>query len=231
MRVFESDEIIHVENGVDPIRDIDIVNLELTLKDLETVDKRMHSLEKEFRADKKKEPDLETLKKARTLLEAGNMLFATDRALCLEPVIKELTLLTAKPQIYLLNGSPEDVTDALKEKIASLKAEYVIYDLSSDEDLGRLIRKAYGLLGLISFFTTGEDESRAWTITRGSKAPQAAGTIHTDFEKKFIRAEVIATEKLLEIGSWAAAKQKGLIRVEGKEYVVLDGDMMVIRHG
>jgi len=115
--------------------------------------------------------------------------------------------------------------------IAKEGASYIAADLGDNVPLDDLIKKAYEVLGLISFFTTGEDETRAWTIEAGSKAPQAAGVIHTDFEKKFIRAEVIEAAKLLELGGWAAAKQKGALRLEGKEYLVKDGDVMVIRHG
>ena len=231
VRVFPSSEIIHVDGSVDPIRDIEVINMELMLKDLDTVTKRIQSLEKEARAgDKQKAKDVEIAKKVKEGLEAGTLVVNIE-AVVSEPVVKEMTLLTAKPQIYLFNGSPEDVGDELKGKVSELNAGYVIYDLASETDLGNLIRKAYEVLGLISFFTTGEDETRAWTIIKGSKAPQAAGAIHTDFEKKFIRAEVIGTDKLLEAGSWAAAKQKGWLRLEGKEYVVADGDVMVIRHG
>ena len=121
----------------------------------------------------------------------------------------------------------------LIERIEELGGDYLVVDLSSTEStpIAELIRKAYEILGLISFFTTGEDETRAWTIEKGEKAPQAAGAIHTDFEKNFIRAEVVSSEKLLEAGGWNQAKQKGLVRLEGKEYVAQDGDVMVIRHG
>ncbi|MEK9186518.1 MAG: DUF933 domain-containing protein, partial [Patescibacteria group bacterium] len=120
----------------------------------------------------------------------------------------------------------------LKNKIKDLKADYIIADLSVGEiSLAPLIQKAYEVLGLISFFTTGEDETRAWTIKRGTKAPQAAGVIHTDFEKKFIRAETVSWQKLLEVGSWSAARQKGLLRQEGKEYIVQDGDVIEVKHG
>ncbi len=233
VRCFQSDEIIHVDDkGVDPERDIEIINTELILKDLDTVNKRAVSLEKEARAgDKQKQKDLETIKEVRIGLEEGKLVKNIKPGIINEPAVKELQLLTAKAQVYLLNGEPSDVSDSLKDKIKSLGADYVIYNLSEINDLTELIQKAYDLLGLMSFFTTGEDETRAWTIYKGSKAPVAAGAIHTDFEKKFIRAEVISAEKLLEAGSWTNAKSKGWLRLEGKDYEVVDGDVMVIRHG
>lgn len=143
----------------------------------------------------------------------------------------DLSLLTMKRQIYLLNGRPEEVPEGLVEKIKAMGADFVVADLSGPAVIGDLIKKAYSVLNLISFFTTGEDETRAWTITRGTKAPQAAGVIHTDFESKFIRLEAIHYEKLMEAKTWTAAKQKGWVRVEGKEYEVQDGDVIVVRHG
>lgn len=181
VRVFKNDGITHVENTVDPIRDIDIIAAELELKDVESKEKE--------------------------------------------------NLLAVKKRIYVLNGTADEVSQSLKEKIEKEGAAYMIVDLSASPDLSALIREAYHTLNLISFFTTGEDETRAWTIRAGLKVPQAAGVIHTDFEQKFIRAEVIAADTLLEAAGWAQAKQKGWIRLEGKEYVVRDGDVMVIRHG
>ena len=123
------------------------------------------------------------------------------------------------------------MTDELRSNIKELGGEYIVADLGEGADIQKLIRQTYEILGLISFFTTGEKETRAWTIRRGAKAPEAAGVIHTDFEDKFIRAEVIYWEKLIEVGGWQNAKSKGLIRVEGKEYEVIDGDVLIIRHG
>ncbi|MFA5052617.1 MAG: redox-regulated ATPase YchF [Parcubacteria group bacterium] len=232
VRCFKDSQIIHIdETGVNPERDIEIINAELILKDLDTVNKRLVSLEKEARADAKKIKDVSILKEIREGLTKGILAANVYESITEEPVIRELQLLTAKPQIYLLNGEKEDVSETLKAKIAEFKSGYVIYDLGLADNLDELIKKAYEILGLISFFTTGEDETRAWTIKKGAKAPEAAGTIHTDFQDKFIRAEVISTEKLLEAGSWNQAKQKGWLRVEGKDYVVEDGDVMVIRHG
>jgi ribosome-binding ATPase YchF (GTP1/OBG family) len=228
LRCFKSAEIIHVENSVDPIRDMEIINAELALKDLDTVEKVLKSLEAEARSGKKDAlKDLEVAKKAHAKLLKSELLVDLRH----ESIIKKLQLLTAKPQVYLLNGDPEDVPIDLIEKIKSLGADYVIKNIIKDQDLGELIRKSYTVLDLISFFTTGEDETRAWTIVRGEKAPQASGTIHTDFEHKFIRADVINWRKLLEAGSWTKAKQKGWIRSEGKEYIVQDGDVIEVKHG
>lgn len=233
IRCFESPDIIHIEEKVDPIRDLEIINTELILKDLDTVEKRLVKLEGEARTgDKQKKKDLEIVKKIKEGLDK-NLLAINyiDKELIVEPIVKELNLLTIKPQIYLLNGSPDDVSEELKNKIKELNADYVIINLStSDVDINGLIKKAYEILGLISFITTGEEETRAWTIRKGAKAPEAAGEIHSDFEKKFIRAETVNCERLLESGGWNQAKQKGWIRTEGKDYVVEDGDVLIIRH-
>ncbi|MFA5098897.1 MAG: redox-regulated ATPase YchF [Candidatus Paceibacterota bacterium] len=234
VRCFESAEIIHVEEKVNPIRDLETINAELIFKDLDGVEKRLAKLEGEARSgDKQKAKDFEILKKIREELNNGNLLFKLDKELLNEPIVKEMNLLAAKPQIYLLNGAPEDVSDELKARIKSLGADYLIINLAeADSDsINKLIQKAYEILDLISFLTTGEDETRAWTIRRGAKAPEAAGEIHTDFEKKFIRAETVNWQKLIEAGSWTAAKQKGWLRLEGKDYVVQDGDVLEIRHG
>ncbi len=228
LRVFENADIIHVENSVDPLRDLEIVNTELILKDLEVVEKRHSKAEGEARTgDKKAVKTLETLKAVKTALNAGKLVHEFAN----EEVVRELNLLTAKKQIYLLNGDESDVSAELKNKIKELKGDYVVANLATVDTVPELIKKAYEVLGLISFFTTGEDETRAWTIVRGAKAPQASGAIHTDFEAKFIRAEVVSCDKLLELGGWNAAKQKGQIRLEGKEYEVKDGDVIVVRHG
>ena len=245
LRVFQSSEIIHVENSVDPIRDMEIINTELALKDLDGVEKAWKKIEGEARTDgstgsPQAKQDFEALKIVKTALESNQPLSTLPYSNVLENLrIRELNLLTAKKQIYLLNGRPEDVSEELKKKIAGLGASYVIADLSNALDIPELVKKAYEVLGLISFFTTGEDETRAWTIKKDTKAPQAAGVIHTDFEKKFIRAEVINWKSLLEVGDepgatmslWHRARQKGWLRLEGKDYIVADGDVLEIRHG
>ncbi len=228
LRVFKNPEIIHVEGAPDALRDLEIINSELALKDLETIEKRLKSLETEKRnGDKKAAKNYEILDKIREELGSGDLAIKYAS----EEIVHELQLLTAKKQVYLLNGSKEEVPDGLLQRIKELGGDYVIADLGSADAIPELIKKSYEVLGLISFLTTGEDETRAWTIERGSLAPQAAGAIHTDFEKNFIRAEVVNWQKLAECGGWVQAKQKGLVRVEGKEYVVQDGDVMVIRHG
>jgi len=204
VRCFENADIVHVENIVDPLRDIDTINTELELKDIETDEK-------------------------------GSL-------------IPESELLSKKPILYLLNCNPGDVSEELLKQvkksnvpyiIANLKDELEMQQLSEDEKrefgfvskLPELIKKSYELLDLITFFTTGEDETRAWTIKRGAKAPEAGGVIHTDFADKFIRAQVISTDRLLEAGGYAKAAAKGWLRTEGKDYVVQDGDVIEIRHG
>ncbi len=234
IRCFESPEIIHVEEKVDPTRDLGIINTELVLKDMETVEKRLDKLEGEARTgDKQKKKALEIIKEVYAALSENKLVRTMGETIIEDPSVKELNLLTAKPQIYLLNGEEKDVSEELETKIAELDSEYLIIDLFDPESgaIDRLIKQAYKTLGLISFLTTGEDETRAWTTKRGNKAPQAAGEIHTDFEKKFIRADVVRWDKLLEAGGWNEAKQKGLIRTEGKEYEVKDGDVLVIKHG
>jgi ribosome-binding ATPase len=239
VRVFPNPDIIHVENSVDPVRDMEIINLELILKDLAAVTGRLVRVEAEARSGKKEAlADKVILERLKKSLEDG-VLPISNAELTAE--IKEnarfndLNLLTLKRQLYLLNGTEADVPTALIEKITSVGAEYLVADLSSEDtgaaSIPQLVKKAYHVLDLISFFTTGEDETRAWTIERGTKAPQASGVIHSDFEAKFIRLEVVPTDKLLEAGGWSKAKQKGWLRVEGKEYVVADGDVVEVRHG
>ena len=228
VRCFKDSDIIHVEQTTDPVRDLDIIITELIFKDLDTVTKRLEKCEKDARTgDKQAAHDAEVLKAVKVALEGGQL----SRSFADEAIIRELSLLTAKEQIFLLNGDEEDVPLELREKIAEYGGQYLIMNLGLADDVSPIIVKAYEALNLISFLTTGEDETRAWTIERGAKAPEAAGAIHTDFEHKFIRAEVVGYAKLVEAGGWNQAKQKGWMRLEGKDYVVQDGDVMVIRHG
>jgi hypothetical protein len=232
LRCFGGTEIIHVENSVDPVRDMEIINTELSLKDLESVEKRLPKAETDIKGGKKEAiKEVEVLKIVKDKLSKGESI----REFADEPCIKNLALLTTKPKFYLLNGQESDVPQTLKDAIAKEGAGFVVADLGLDSsqaqnDIQTLIKKAYEILGLISFFTTGEDETRAWTITKGDKAPQAAGVIHTDFEKKFIRAEVVSYTDFVACGGWSPARGKGKLRVEGKDYVVADGDIMEIRH-
>lgn len=233
IRCFQAGDIVHVEGGVDPIRDLDIVTTELILKDLDTVNRRLEKAEADARSGKKEFVDFrDGLKALKQELEKGSVLSTNASLLhAYSKILHELNLLTAKRTLILLNGDEGDVSEVLRSELAKRGFDYLVANLSHAIALPSLIKKAYEILNLISFFTTGEDETRAWTIERGTKAPQAAGVIHTDFEKNFIRAEVVDTKKLLEAGDWNKAKQKGWLRLEGKEYVVSDGDVMVIRHG
>lgn len=233
VRCFGQGDIVHVEQSIDPMRDIDTINTELILRDLDTVQKRIGKLEGEARTgDKHKIKELELIEQVELFLQEEKPLYMLGSHITNDIAVRSLNLLTAKAQIFLLNGTESDVSDALKTKIQNeLKSDFVVCNLGAGIDLSLLIKKAYSMLNLISFFTTGEDETRAWTIVDGWKAPQAAGTIHTDFEQKFIRAEVVFWRDLVDSGGWVQAKQKGLLRLEGKEYLVKDGDVMVIRHG
>lgn len=228
LRVFSDDQIIHVEETVNPLRDLEIINSELILKDLETVSKRIERLEKEAKAgDKKAQKNLEILKKIYEKLNKGELIFEFSN----EPIVLELNLLTAKKQIYLLNGKKEEVPEELILKIKSLGADYIVSNLKDADSLPELIVSAYKILDLITFFTTGEKETRAWTIKRGTKAPEAAGVIHSDFQKNFIRMEVVKFNDFVECGGWAGSRQKGKIKIQGKDYIVEDGDIVIVKHG
>lgn len=232
LRCFPGAEIIHVEGSVDPLRDFDIIETELILKDLETIEKRADKTEREARGgDKEKARERDALRTFSEKLEKGELLFIQELTEEQKKKAGELNLLTAKNQIFLLNGNKEDTPPNLIKKIGEYGGAYTIANLATVSDLSALIREAYRTLGLISFFTSGEKETRAWTIPQNSKAPQAAGVIHSDFEQKFIRAEVVAYQAFVEAGGWNSAKQRGLVRVEGKEYEMKDGDIIVIRHG
>jgi ribosome-binding ATPase YchF (GTP1/OBG family) len=235
LRVFKDDAIIHVENSVDPVRDLEILESELAFKDLEVIEKVLDKVDGEAKTGAKEAVQArDILIEIKASLEKFQPFFLNENLISLiraNKRIKDLNLLTAKKQLFLLNGKKEDVPDTLIAKILELGGDFIVADLGSANPIPELIQKAYKILDLISFFTTGEDETRAWTIRHGAKAPEAAGTIHTDFEKNFIRAEVVHWDKLSGSGGWVEARQKGLIRVEGKEYEVKDGDVMVIRHG
>jgi ribosome-binding ATPase YchF (GTP1/OBG family) len=222
VRTFEDNSVIHVANKVDPIQDIGVINLELVLADLETVSKRIANLSRELKKGEK-ETVLENaiLKRVEKVLEEGH--FATEANLNDDEKfkIKSLNLLTLKPMLYVLNTS--QASENIDIKVSGM---FVKIDPVFESGFDELIEQSYKLLGLETFFTTGEDETRAWTIKVGSTAPVAGMAIHTDFKDKFIRAEVIATDKLLEAGSYANARAKGLVRTEGKDYIVKDGDVI-----
>ncbi len=259
VRCFDDENIINVNSSVDPVRDIEIINLELILADLETVTKRYDKLYKLARVgEKQSEKELEILVKIKSALENGQnarTVKANDEDE--QKIINSFFLLTTKPVIYCANigendiGKPNKYVDAVKEyaqkegaKTIALcaKIEEELTKLDKEdremfkEELGikesgldQLVTASYDLLGLMSFLTAGETECRAWTIKKGTKAPQAAGKIHTDFEKGFIKAEVVKYDDLIECGSYNTAKEKGKVRIEGKDYVVQDGDVMLFR--
>ncbi len=225
VRVFKDDSVIHVANKVDPIGDIEIINLELILADLETITKRIENLTKDVkRQDKNAILEESILKKVEKVLTESKT--ATEANLNEEEKfkIKSLNLLTLKPMLYVLNISEATENIDIKSPGLSVKVD-PLFERGFDE----LIKKSYELLGLETFFTTGEDETRAWTIKIGSTAPVAGMAIHTDFKDKFIRAEVIFWDKLLEAGSYAKAKERGWVRTEGRDYIVLDGDVIEFR--
>lgn len=222
VRVFQDPSVIHVANKVDPSQDIGVINLELVLADMETVSKRLSNLGREVKSGSKDAVLEEAiLRKVEKVLEAGRM--ATEANLTEEEKfrIKSLNLLTLKPMLYVVNTS-----EASENIEVNLPGLYVKIDPVFEKGFDDLIKKSYELLGLETYFTTGEDETRAWTIKKGSTAPVAGMAIHTDFRDKFIRAEVINWQDLLDAGSYANARAKGLVRLEGKEYIVKDGDVI-----
>jgi len=245
VRVFENKDIIHVDGSVDPGRDMEVINTELMLADMSTVNKRLDSLTKEIKGGSKEAIVLKTaLEKIKTALEAGNLARTVSLTDEETKLVKGLSLLTMKPMLYVANTNdvsktsingvevlPIDVKieSELAELVDEERAEYMKELGISESGLDRLARAAYKLLNLITYFTAGPMETKAWTIVAGTKAPQAAGVIHTDFEKGFIRAEIIQWDKLLEAGGYAGAREKGWLRVEGKEYTMNDGDVAHFR--
>ena len=260
VRCFDDENITHVEGRVNPLEDIEIINLELIFADLESVDKRMSRVAKIAKTkDKEAVAELAVLEKIKPVLEDGKSArtieFSDDEL----PIVKGLFLLTTKPVLYVANVAEDEVAHAEKnpfvqavqkyaveegaESIAvSAKMEAEIAELPDDEaqeflamagleepGLNRIIKAGFKLLGLMTYITAGEIEVRAWTIVRGTKAPQAAGKIHTDFERGFIRAEIVSYKDLVACGTKAAAREKGLVRLEGKDYVMQDGDVVEFR--
>ena len=250
LRAFLNPDIIKTVEEVNPLREKEILETELILKDLETIDKRIGGVEGEARAGKKEAiKELEILKKVKDFLEKGKILFEQAFTEDETEIINQYQLLTMKPRLYLLNGKDEEVKSEIIEEFKKNNWPYLIIDVATEfeaagltkeernelgitqePELDALIKKAYEILGLITFFTTGPDETRAWTISKGDKAPQAGGAIHSDFEANFIRADVINWQELLNAGGFSQAREKGLIRTEGKEYVVRDGDVIEIKH-
>lgn len=231
VRTFADKDIIHVANKVDPISDIEVINLELILADLETVQKRISNIAREVkRGDKEFVKEDVVLRKVEQVLLDSKMANTLELEEEAKKILKTMHLLSAKPVLYGLNVSAAD-EKGIEEIISKLKEKYigVVYvqiDPIFETGLDDLIKESYKLLNLETFFTTGEDETRAWTIKVGSTAPIAGTAIHTDFKDKFIRAEVVAYDKLIEAGSYATAREKGWVRIEGKEYIVKDGDVI-----
>ena len=259
VRCFENSNIVHVDGSINPLRDIETINLELIFSDLEILERRISKVSKVARNDKSAAKELTLLNKIKAHLEDGKLAktFEVDDEEDQE-ILNSCNLLTIKPVIFAANvnedelaGEDNDCVKAVREYakgeqsevfVVCAEIEAEISELDDDEkkmfleDLGleesgleKLIKASYKLLGLISYLTAGEPEVRAWTITEGTKAPQAAGKIHSDFERGFIRAEVVSYDDLIACGSHTAAKEKGLIRLEGKDYVVKDGDIMLFR--
>ncbi len=260
VRCFEDTNITHVDGSIDPVRDIETINLELILSDLEMLERKIDRTKKQMKGDKSLASEVALYERVKAAMEEGRLaksLEYDDDELAL---MKDLFLITMKPVIYAANVAEDDfskgiennkfvsmvkeyaagensevmpVSAKIEDEIAQLEAderEMFLEDLGmSESGLDRLIKASYSLLGLISYLTAGEPEVRAWTIKKGTKAPQAAGKIHSDFERGFIRAEVVHYDDLMACGSMAAAKEKGLVRSEGKEYVMKDGDIVLFR--
>ncbi len=259
VRCFEDPNIVHVDGSIDPKRDIETINLELIFADLETVDKKLDNAKKKLKADKKYEQEVELFENIKKTLESGKsvrtMTFNEEE----QEILKDTYLLTMKPILYIANISEEQLSNPfedenvkkvveyaktenaeviplcvkIEEELASLDGEDKKEMLSAlgleESGLDKVIKASYNLLGLMSFLTAGEPEVRAWTIKKGTKAPQAAGKIHSDIERGFIRAEVVSYEDLIREGSMNAAKDKGLVRSEGKDYIMQEGDIVLFR--
>ena len=259
VRCFEDSNITHVDGSIDPIRDIETINFELIFADIETIDKRLERAKKMLKADKKYQLEIDLLEKIKTNLENGipaRSLEYTDEEL---PIVKDLWLLSSKPILYVANISEDQLNtwqdDDMVKKVQEyakkegsdivplcVKIEEEISTLDDSDKkemlealgleesgLDKLIKKSYDLLGLMSFLTAGEPEVRAWTIKKGTKAPEAAGKIHSDIQRGFIKAEVVSFDDLMNCGSMVEAKEKGLVRSEGKDYIMQDGDIVLFK--
>ena len=259
VRCFEDTNIVHVDGTINPIRDIETINLELIFADIETVQKRIDNAKKKVKADKKYQIEVDTFEKIKQALDNGK----PARILTLneeeQELIKDAFLLTMKPILYVANISEEQLENAFEDEKVKQVVEYAkqehaqviplcvkieeeLASLSEDEEkemlealglkesgLDKVIKASYDLLGLMSFLTAGEPEVRAWTIKKGTKAPQAAGKIHSDIERGFIRAEIVSYDDLIKEGSIANVKEKGLMRSEGKDYIMQEGDVVLFR--
>ncbi|MEM7552700.1 MAG: redox-regulated ATPase YchF [Cyanobacteria bacterium P01_A01_bin.84] len=257
VRCFENDDIIHVSGEIGPEQDIETINLELILADLGQVERRIERTRKQARANKDAQYEITVLEKVAAALNEGKSVRQIELSEEEEPIIKQLEMLTAKPIVYAANVSEDDLAtgnkfvEKVREVASGENAQVVVVSAQVESELieipeedrkdflealgvtegglQSLIRATYDLLGLRTYFTSGEKETRAWTITAGMSAPQAAGVIHTDFERGFIRAETVGYDDLVTSTSMSKAKEKGLVRSEGKEYIVKEGDVMLFR--
>lgn len=254
IRVFDDPDVTHVDGRIDPMSDIETINTELILADLQTLDKALPRMEKEARTKKELRPAFENAQRAKEVLDAGRTLFSAQKEVDL-PGLRELSLLTAKPFLYVFNADEGVLTDEAKRAeltklvapadavFLDAKVEAELLELDDEESVRELLesvgqpepglyalaRAGFHTLGLQTYLTAGPKEARAWTIPQGATAPQAAGVIHTDFERGFIKAEVVSYDDLVEAGSMAAARSAGKVRMEGKDYVMSDGDVVEFR--
>lgn len=251
LRTFSNENIINTQENINPIRDKEILDIELIFKDLDTINKRMQGLEKDVRMKNKEAiTEFNVLEKAKKTLFEQKILSEQNLSEEEQRILKSFQLLTSKPRLYLLNGEKEKISPEILNDFESRRLPFLVIDILGEFEAGELtkqerqelglpensqidnlIKKCYELLGLITFLTTGPDETRAWTIKQGTKAPQGAGVIHTDFAKNFIKAEAINWQTLLDCAGFSQAKTKGLVKTEGKEYVIKDGDVIEIKHG
>lgn len=259
VRCFENSNIAHVDGNIEPLRDIETINLELIFSDMEAVDKRLDNAKKKLKAEKKYQEEINVLEKIKQVLEQGKCARTLELSEEEKETIKDLYLLTSKQVLYIANVSESQIenieNDEMVNKVKEfaktenakviplcVKIEEELSSLDGDEKqemlealgldesgLDKVVKTSYDLLGLMSFLTAGEPEVRAWTIKKGTKAPAAAGKIHSDIERGFIRAEVVSYNDLIKEGSMVACKEKGLVRSEGKEYIMQDGDIVLFR--
>ena len=259
VRCFNDSNIVHVDGSIDPVRDIETINLELIFADIETVNKRLDKARKNLKASKNYQEEVDLLERIKENLENGISARALEFNEDEQKLVKDMFLLTTKPILYIANISEEQMENAdndplvqkVKEYASKENAEVIPLCVKIEEELSglddndkkemldalgldesgldKVIKKSYDLLGLMSFLTAGEPEVRAWTIKKGTKAPQAAGKIHSDIERGFIKAEVISFDELMKCGSMVTAKEKGLVRQEGKDYIMQDGDIVLFK--
>lgn len=259
VRCFEDPNVVHVDGSINPLRDIETINLELIFADIETVDKRLDRARKQLKADKKAQNEIDVLEKIKSTLEEGKSARTLELSDEEKELLKDVYLLTSKPILYISNISEGQLENAENDQYVKQVIEYaktekasviplcvkIEEELSSldkedkkemlqalglkESGLDKVIKASYDLLGLMSFLTAGEPEVRAWTIKKGTKAPEAAGKIHSDIQRGFIKAEVVSYDDLIREGSIAAVREKGLLRMEGKDYIMQDGDIVLFR--